>query len=709
MGSDQSPLQPRFEPLRGPPGIRLVDPIDSGEFTLLTPEAFDPVPHTTDIFPVPVDGAIEANVEELRTPYPVGVWIRDANFNLVTQVTGGEQASLGPGRYVVEFSSVQLKVYLYVEGPFEVDQTDDAVTFSMGKETDVLIGVRSYHERPARTITTTEEPRDVMRALSQFRAALKTTSPERSFPTLRGHPPLVELGEELSVPGSTDVAPPSMSIEVPLRWDRILPVGSLAYYLDAEVFPGTEPRLVAGGQRIPLVGDRGFEERVARILKHIFTLDAITRTEGLYDVELHERSLVEDRISHDFGELYQMPLADRVRTYLDIPFEVVEPATPEWKLTADIEPDASNVPVLPFVAQDLAVVRVPTHDDIESRVVEEPSPDVERFFRDESVLVRGSTRPIRSSDESAHNGASDCVFRPESTDSLMQTFVGDGVPMGATKMTPEAFRRRLDYTPAEAGRIRVDIVNNEATMSDESSVSDVYGAREWVEFDVTIHEELTKDELADVLQQETDFFHYIGHVEDDGFRCSDGLLDARDLSSVDVGAFLLNACNSYEQGRALVDSGALGGIVTLATIPNPTATRIGKHLARMLNTGFSLATARSLLERDEQLASRYMVVGDGHANVVESKSGGPIVYEIRNISTDIVQLDISGYPTSHHSVGGLRSWNIDVPITNCVSPVYLQDIEIDRNELEKISDLDQYPILYEGDLFWSDQIDFSRL
>lgn len=708
MESHAPPFQPQFEPLRAPSGIRLVDRIDGGEFTLLTPDAFDPIPRETDVFPVPVDGAVEASVEELRTPYLVGVWIRDENFDLVEQVTGGEQASLGPGRYVVEFSSVQLKVYLSVEGRFDVDTTDDAVTFSMGSATDVLIGVRSYHERPARTITTTEKPRDVMRAISQFRAALKTTSPERSFPTLRGHPPLVELGGELSVPASADVAPPSMSIELPLRWDRILPVGSLAYYLDAEVVPGTEPRLVAGGEHVPLVGDRGFEERVARILKHVFTMDAITRTEGLYDVELHERSLVEDRISHDFGELYEMPLADRVRAYLDIPFEVVEPATPEWKLTADIEPDASNVPVLPFVAQDLAVVRVPTNDDIESRIVEEPSPDVERFFRDEPVLVRGSTRPVRSAEEPEHGTASDRVFRPESTDSLMQTFVGDGIPMGATKMTPEAFHRRLDYEPAESGRIRVDIVNNEATMSDESSVSDVYGAREWVEFDVTIHEELTKAELADVLQQETDFFHYIGHVEDDGFRCSDGLLDARKLSSVDVGAFLLNACNSYEQGRALVDGGALGGIVTLATIPNPTATRIGKHLARMLNTGFSIATARSLLERDEQLASRYMVVGDGHANVVESKSGGPISYKITSVSDSGMKMDIRGYPSSQHSVGGLRNWNIEMPFTNCISPVYLKDMEIGRDVFERISDLDQYPILYENNLLWSDEIDLNR-
>jgi len=290
----------------------------------------------------------------------------------------------------------------------------------------------------------------------------------------------------------------------------------------------------------------------------------------------------------------------------------------------------------------------------------------------------------------------------------MQSFVGDGIPMGATKMTPEAFRRRLDYEPAEPGRIKIDVVNNEAAMSDESVVSDAYGAREWVEFDVSIHEELTKAELAAVLQQDTDFFHYIGHVEDNGFRCSDGHLDAQTLSSVNVGAFLVNACNSYEQGRALVDAGALGGIVTLATIPNPTATRIGKNLARLLNTGFSIANARSILEKDEQLASRYMVVGDGHANVVESKSGGPLLYAINDITSEVTNLDIQGYPSGQRSIGGLRNWNVRVPVSNCINPVYLSEMSVEFDEFKHLCSLDQHPLLFENELVWSDEVDVSQ-
>ncbi|WP_136688096.1 hypothetical protein [Halorhabdus amylolytica] len=700
--------EPRFETLQAPPGVHLVDPIDGGQFTLLTPEPVECTPSSTDALPIPVDGAVSLDTDIVRTPYLVGVWIRDAAFDLVAQCTGGDEATFDPDSYVVEFSSVQLKLYLGIEGSFSVDATGDYVELSFPEATEVIVGIRSYHEQPARTITTTDDIDDVMTALSQFRAALKTTSPERSFPTLRGHPPLLERGDELSIPGSLLDREPSVSIEVPARWNRVLPVAPLAYYLDADIREGTRPRLVADGRSIPLDGPDGFERRVARILRHVFTLDCVTRTEGLYNVDLHERSVIEERTTLDFEALYDQSLGERTGTYLDVPFEVVEPASPEWKLTADVQPEVENVPVLPFLAADLAEIRCPRHGDITPRVLEDTSPDVESFFREEPVLVRGPSSAVRSESATSRPSVEDRVFRPQPTDSLMQTFVGDGIPMGATKMTLDAFERRLDYEPTESGRIRVDVVNNEEAMSDESVVSDVYGAREWIDFDVTIHDELTQNELAAVLQEETDFFHYIGHVEDEGFRCTDGHLDARSLSDVGVGAFLLNACNSYEQGHTLVDAGALGGIVTLANIPNPTATSIGMTLVRLLNIGFSLSTARALLEKDEQLASRYMVVGDGHANIVESQLGSPVHMELQSVESDVIKLSIQGYPISDIPNGSLRDWHFEPFEENCLMTACLERIEMTSEEFERLCENGDFPVLYEEQLVWSEEI-LSRL
>jgi len=697
---------PRFEPLAAPTGIQVVDPIDGGQFTFLTPDPVETDPAPKDALPVPVDGAVSIDTDVIRTPYLVGVWIRDGEFDLVEQCTGGDQVSLPDGRYVVEFSSVQLKLYLGIDGPATVDATGDLVEFSTSGESDVVVGLRSYHEQPARTITTTESPHDVMKAISQFRAALKTTSPERSFPTLRGHPPLVEFGEEFSAPGGSRLSPASLSIELPPRWDRILPAAPLSYYLDADLVPGDRARLHLDGETVPLVGPDGYEQRIAQILKHVFTLDCVVRTEGLYNVDLHERSVLEARTDLDFQRLYDLPLAERTLAYLDVPFETVEPATPEWKLTADVQPEPENARVLPFLSSDLALIRATGDDDIEPEDLSEASPDVESFFRDgpampdEPVLLRGAA-DVRSGTSPGESEVAERVFRPDSTDSLMHTFVGDGIPLGATKMTPEMFRRRLEYEPVESGRVRVDVIVNEEAMSDETAVSDVYGTRDWIDFDVTIHSDLTQGELADVFQRDTDFLHYIGHVDDEGFKCSDGYLDVRSLSSVNISGFLLNACQSYEQGKALVDAGAVGGIVTLANIPNPTATSIGKNIARLLNTGFSIATARSLIEEDEHLASRYMVVGDGHANIVQSQSGGTFTVLIDSIDENSVNFSLHGYPPSGHSVGGLRTWWIDTSHENFINPSRLPNLQLVIDEFTEFCNSDGFPIIFNNKYFWS--------
>lgn len=137
MESNASLPQSRFEALGAPPGVRLVDPIDGGQFSLLTSGDVDPISRDTDTLPIPVDGVVEIDVEEGRTPYLVGVWIRDAEFNLLDQVTGGDSRTLPDGRYVVEFSAAQLKVYLGIDGPFSVEATGNAVTLSTGEARDI--------------------------------------------------------------------------------------------------------------------------------------------------------------------------------------------------------------------------------------------------------------------------------------------------------------------------------------------------------------------------------------------------------------------------------------------------------------------------------------------------------------------------------------------------------------------------------------------
>src|SRR5699024_7298273 len=238
------------------------------------------------------------------------------------------------GSYIIELHT-PIKLYLRVEGPLTVRADFEQTSIEFSDMTTVVVGARSYHQHPAGTVTTTSDPEDVMAAVSTFGSALKTFSPERSYPTLRGHPPTVEIGDELSIP--TDLTPPETGviIELPPELKYIYPAAPLAYYLGAEMVPGSGPRLRAGSDfEYALDSGRGFETEVEQVLKQVFMLDCLTREEGLYDTDLHERRAIESDLAldteFDSAALYDASPADRLATYLDIPFEIIEPHLPEW-------------------------------------------------------------------------------------------------------------------------------------------------------------------------------------------------------------------------------------------------------------------------------------------------------------------------------------------------------------------------------------------
>ncbi len=64
------------------------------------------------------------------------------------------------------------------------------------------------------------------------------------------------------------------------------------------------------------------------------------------------------------------------------------------------------------------------------------------------------------------------------------------------------------------------------------------------------------------------------------------MLDTRELDTVGIEGFFLNACQSYDQGMALIDAGAVGGVVALNDVINSGAVRVGRTMIRLLNRSF---------------------------------------------------------------------------------------------------------------------------
>ncbi|MFB6137253.1 MAG: hypothetical protein ABEJ42_02785, partial [Halobacteriaceae archaeon] len=619
-------------------GLTIFDPIDRHELTLRTPDAVTPEPVAEDRFRFPVDGAVTLRSDVLEVPNVVCVLVRDATGNVVTDVSHFGEAELGSGSFSIELTS-EVKTYIRVGGPIDIDVGADRTRIELDGTRQVNVGARSRHEQPAATITTTDDPRDMMRAISALGSALKTTSPERSYPTLRGHPPLVELGEELDVPVETPDT--GVTITVPPEPRHVFPVSTLAYYLGATVEPGEDPRVETDrGFAYPLDGPEGFEATVERVLKQVFLFDCATRTEGLYRVPLAEREAVEAAVDLDFDALYDADLQEQLETYLSVPYEDIAAHVPEWKVATHVAPEPDNVELLPFAVDDLAVVRTAGVTATPESGTSPPSvgdPDdaqeaaIGNFLRAGAGATAspdgGTTadQPLSAADEFTRSASAAPGTRsagiagpgvperidPGERDSLELAWVAEGAPIGGSKPTVTAYRNGLEREPA-TGAIDITVVCNDPRMSEEEdTVSAVYGARDALPFDVEVHRQLTAEELRDVLAEPTDFLHYIGHIDGDGFECADGRLDAGSIDEVGVDAFLLNACQSYDQGMSLIEAGSIGGVVTLRDVVNSGAVEMGETTARLLNRGFSLRAALTIAADEQIVGNQYLVVGDG--------------------------------------------------------------------------------------------------
>jgi len=420
----------------------------------------------------------------------------------------------------------------------------------------------------------------------------------------------------------------------------------------------------------------------------VFFLDCITRTEGHSYGDLHERPLVAQHVDLDFAALYEQSLENQLEAYLTVPFDDVEAYIPEWKLTTHISPVPESIETLPFIVNDLSIVR--TEKSEEASATDLAASTVHEFFR-------GQTEPRGNVDDQQNNHSRIQLAPVESRE---HTWVGDAIPIGASKALPEAFHNRLTRTPTE-GDISITVVCNDSQMvAERDTVDEIYGSREELPFDVIIHENVTKDEFCELLSLQTDFLHYIGHVDDHGFRCANGSVSAASLNTVGVIAFLLNACNSYDEGVNLVKAGAVGGVVTLSDVINSGAIRIGHGLAQLLNRGFPLQAALQIARDESIIGGQYIVVGDGGIEVAQAENGVPNLCLIDS-NDGSYSVEVKTYQTTQLSMGSLVLPYISDNDSLFLNGSTLQQFTVSSNELGKLLNLEDTPVIIDNDLRWS--------
>lgn len=676
--------------------IRVTDHLSPTRFEMLATPATALEAVSNDEMAVPVDASFTTEVAAITLPMVVQGYIRDTAGDVITHFDYEDTYQSNEQAAIIEFNT-PLKMYLRTPRLELIKSGADQTTVEFGEPVEVIIGVRSNAEQPAAEITITDDPTDLLTAISQFRSALRTSTPERSYPTLRGHPPTIEVGETFSMPDCARAEQPAdIRIEVPPTFEAASTVAPLAYYLSADVQPGSAPRLVtSAGFEYPLEGTLGTATR--RVLTQVFILDCYARSAGLYPIELtwHDDLAGELPGGYEPTSLFDLSPGELLERYLAVDYETVEPFVPEWNLTAHVAPGPENAAVLPYLVDQLALVRPASPASTSG-----------------TEARRAALSAFVGEDETRDADEADSIFDRAKfveippTDSTANVWIGEEIPLGAAHGLLDGYANRRSHTRTGEA-ISVSVICNEQAMDGEATrLEEIYQQREDLPFETTVHTNVATDRLEELLTKDVDFLHYIGHATSDGLECSDGTFDPATLDACGATTFCLNACESYLPAKALIERGAIAGVATLGDIAESVAHGFGTATARLLNQGFSMRAAVYIGQRASLLGGAYLILGD--ESVALAETDGIIPYSVHlPEEADPLRVFFRTYPSGRRGMGTYVTPYLDDGYFLCSGEI--GPFEPTVEEFETFLGLHEAPILRGNDLLWSSEVAVSEL
>jgi hypothetical protein len=429
------------------------------------------------------------------------------------------------------------------------------------------------------------------------------------------------------------------------------------------------------------------ERDATRVLRKTFFLDCLVRNAGPYSTNLAEASLL-DTLDLDAERLYEATPAERLATYLSVPFEAVEQRLPDWHLSTYVDPVREHVETLPYLLNDLSLVYTPRTSELEGAEL------VERSLGD---FYRSGAGQVASVD----------VVKPELRSSRIHGWLADGVPIDVFKSAPAAYRNRYRYAGGAPGPTEIVVVLNDEEMYGEGvDVGAIYRERaEELPLEIEVYDHLSTAELAQVFEDGGDLVHYIGHCEEDGLRCPDGYMAASTLAECNAQTFFLNACGSYYEGIELVERGAVAGAITFSQVLDEHAAKVGSAFARLLVHGFSVERAMQLARRRIMMGKDYAVVGDGTHVLTQNENRLPATARLEEVAPEQFLLTYDQYQTG--DIGGYYR-----PYVGDNDYSYLcgneSEFALDRSAVLSFLERAEMPVIYDGEFRWSHDL-YQRL
>ncbi|WP_123624086.1 hypothetical protein [Halorubrum sp. CSM-61] len=562
--------------------LHIRDGLEGETFPLRFDREPQPRPALPELFPVPVDRAVSFEAESVSIPAYSSVILRDADGELIAQLD--DAMDFPRATYILDITGVTKAfvripdVSISATGATELE----SIELTFDSPTTVTVGARSLHTRPEATITVPDDPTALAEAVSVLGSSIKEFSPERSWPTLRGYPPRIRLGDELDIP--SPLVEPDTGIEMVVRptYADVYRLSTLAYYLGARVVVGDAPAVrLENGYVEPLPTDGvALEERVEELLRTWFFLDTLARTEGYVKSDRYEYEQVGSELPFYPPSLADRSMSERLMEYLEVDPETVAPYVPAWPTEAVLRPVPESAELLPHLAHVLAPVR-----------------------------TRGSRDP--TADTPVALATSPWMNREERDAELDMTPSPDDVPSpsGTAVLTPSSYENRLNRTMTARGDIRVVSLIDSAERAErfrhalcDPEVPGAIGSWEVIAGP-------DADTVASVLSDSDIDIAYCGLPTQDGrIVAANGTVSVGDLGSAPALA-VFEGLGDPAFGVSMVESGGLSSIVTEDALDPD----VFRSLTGLLS--FGVSTAASVSSCGIGAAPRVRIVGDPGAEI----------------------------------------------------------------------------------------------
>ena len=598
------------------------DLIEGKELLVEADREIDPVPALTDLFVFPVDRAVSFETESLHLPSHGMIRVRDGDGEFLGNLL--EAAEYPTDDYLFDVTG-NVRTYIRVEDiAFSASgrNEDDSVTVEFEDLTTVTVGSRSLHTQPEATLVVPDDPTAAMEAISHLGSSIKEFSAERSWPTLRGHPPRIRRGDRVEIPDSIQRPETGIRIEVPPRYSDVYRIAPLAFYLGATVEPGDYAALhLENGYTEPLRSSgRTLSETVEDLLKRCFLLDSIVRTEGYTPSRRYEYEELGPDLPFYPPNLYDATLSAQLLEYLEVERSVLEPYYPTWSTTAVLRPDPSDVELLPYLAHTLSPIRVS-----------------ENFTDGNDIEGNGRTVPY---------GWPGGQVPDISDEGTVPSLTPETLPSTATILNVQTYENAFELPPATPGDGAVALVTDSAERSQRwreqlGCLSD--GEIGLGEIDIFHRPERYR--FRTLFSGEYDGVYVALPVEDNEIVCANGSVSLMGIRDVNA-RFVAFEAGSMENAQSVVQCGA----VTATVVDGPVSGDRFHDFLELLGIGLSIGKSTELAFSEDPIQVRF--VGDpGHQMSVNKDGTPPYVVELDPVEVDQHRVTTDSFLSVRHRAG----------------------------------------------------------